>query len=220
MPAAEPSVLPMFPLEWVLLPTEELSLRIFELRYTTLVSRLMRSGDRRFGVVLISRGREVGGGEQRCDVGVMATINHCAELGGGRYLLRCTIGDRIRASQWLPDDPYPRTVADFWPDQPGEPVSDSELRAVENRIVALLERVATARGIRFLPGRDRLLGMRRRKLAALAPGQRLYALAARVPMGEADRYAVLSAPSVAERLAVLDDALDTVAAKVKFQLSE
>lgn len=37
--------LPMFPLEWVLLPGEELSLRIFELRYTVMVGDLVRSGD-------------------------------------------------------------------------------------------------------------------------------------------------------------------------------
>ena len=38
-------------------------------------------------------------------------------------------------------------------------------------------------------------------------GRRLYALAARVPMGEADRYSVLEAPSAAARLDVLRDAV-------------
>ncbi|HET9874557.1 MAG TPA: LON peptidase substrate-binding domain-containing protein [Mycobacterium sp.] len=210
--------LPMFPLEWVLLPGEELSLRIFELRYTVLVGDLMRSGDPRFGVVLIARGREVGGGEQRCDVGAMATITECSDLGSGRYMLRCLTGERIRVCEWLPDHPYPRATVTTWPDDPGNPVAERQFRDIEDRIVALHKRIAVARGTRFLPGRNALLGTRRGR--SVDPGQRLYSLACHVPMGEADRYAVLSAPSVAARLAALREAVDTVAARVEFQLSE
>lgn len=210
--------LPMFPLEWVLLPGEELSLRIFERRYTVLVGELMQSGDPRFGVVLISRGREVGGGEQRNDIGAMARITECNELGGGRYLLRCLVGERIRVQEWLPDDPYPQAVVTDWPDESGKPVSDSQFRAVEDRIFALHKRIASARGSWFMASRNQLLGGRR--LRSLEPGQRLYSLACRVPMGEADRYAVLSAPSVADRLAALTEAVDTVAARVEFERSD
>jgi Lon protease-like protein len=216
----EPVPLPMFPLEWVLLPGEELSLRIFELRYTVLVAELMRSAEPRFGVVLISRGREVGGGEKRCDVGAMATISECNELGSGRYTLRCRMGERIRVSDWLPDGPYPRATVADWPDEPAEPISDRQFRESEDRIVALLERVAVARGSRFLPGRDTLLGRGRGRPWPDDPGKRLYALASRVPMGEADRYAVLSAPSAADRLAALSEAVENVAARVEFQLSD
>lgn len=63
------AALPMFPLESVQLPGETLPLRIFEPRYRELVTDCL-AGDRRFGVVLIAAGREVGGGERRCDVGV------------------------------------------------------------------------------------------------------------------------------------------------------
>ncbi|MGH3562686.1 MAG: LON peptidase substrate-binding domain-containing protein [Mycobacterium sp.] len=210
--------LPMFPLEWVLLPGEELSLRIFELRYTVLVAELMRSGDPRFGVVLISQGREVGGGEQRCDIGAMATITECNELGSGRYTLRCLVGERIRVSEWLPDNPYPLATVATWPDEPGNPVSDGQFREIEDRIIALHKRIAAARGTRFLPGSDKLLGTRRS--GSEDAGKRLYALTSRVPMGEADRYAVLSAPSASGRLAALSEAVDTVAAMVEFQLSE
>lgn len=210
--------LPMFPLEWVLLPGEELALQIFELRYTMLVGELMRSDDPRFGVVLISHGREVGGGEQRCDVGAVAAITDCNELGSGRYRLRCLTGQRIRVCEWLPDDPYPRAAVANWPDEPGEPVTERQFGELEERIIALHKRIAVARGSRLLPGRSALLGERRGRPAD--PGQRLYSLACRVPMGEADRYAVLSAPSVADRLAALSEAVDTVAAMVEFQLSD
>ena len=207
--------LPMFPLEWVLLPGEELSLRIFELRYTTLVGDLMRSGDPRFGVVLIARGREVGGGEQRNDVGAMAAISHCSELGGGRYALRCLTGERIRVLEWLPDDPYPRAIIEQWPDEPAEPLSDNQFGELEDRIVTLHKRMAAARRRWVMPGRNAMLGGRR--LRSLEPTQRLYSLACRVPMGEADRYAVLAAPSLADRMAALHEAIETVSARVQFE---
>lgn len=206
----------MFPLEWVLLPGEELSLRIFERRYTVLVGDLMHSGDPRFGVVLIARGREVGGGEQRNDVGAMASITACTELGGGRYALRCLTGERIRVGQWLPDDPYPRADIEVWRDEPGEPVSDRQFGELEERIVALHKRMAVARGRWVTAGRDAMLGGRR--LRSLDPVQRLYSLACRVPMGEADRYAVLAAPSLSDRLAALYEAIETVSARVEFDI--
>src|SRR5579875_215149 len=108
--AGESVALPMFPLESALLPGEELPLRIFEPRYSALVRDCLRSRAKTFGVVLISRGREVGGGEQRCDVGALAAIADCADAGGGRYALRCAMGERIRVDKWLPDDPYPRAL--------------------------------------------------------------------------------------------------------------
>ncbi|CAJ1493520.1 LON peptidase substrate-binding domain-containing protein [[Mycobacterium] kokjensenii] len=207
----------MFPLEWVLLPGEELALRIFELRYTVLVGDLMRSGDPRFGVVLIARGREVGGGEQRNDVGAMARITHCDELGAGRYALRCLTGERIRVREWLADDPYPRAIVQAWPDEPGEPVDDNAFRELEDRIVLLHKRMAQAGRRWTLPGRGSLAGGRR--LRSLDPEQRLYSLACRVPMGEADRYAVLSAPSLAERMAAVYEGIETVSARLDFGTS-
>ncbi|MEO6794375.1 MAG: LON peptidase substrate-binding domain-containing protein [Mycobacterium sp.] len=208
--------LPMFPLEWVLLPGEELSLRIFEMRYTVMVGDLMRSGDPRFGVVLIARGREVGGGEQRNGVGAMASITQCNELGGGRYAMRCLTGERIRVREWLPDDPYPRANIEPWPDEPAESLSDSEFHELEDRIVALQQRMAMVRRRWVMPGRNSLLGGRR--LRSLDPTQRLYSLACRIPMGEADRYAVLAAPSLSDRMAALHEAIETVAARVEFDL--
>lgn len=38
-------------------------------------------------------------------------------------------------------------------------------------------------------------------------------------MGAADKYSVLAAPSPADRLSALRDAIDTVTAMVEFQLS-
>lgn len=206
----------MFPLESAVLPNQDLPLRIFEPRYVALVRHCVEADDP-FGVVLISRGREVGGGETRCDVGVLTRITECVDHGLDRYSLRCRTGERIRVREWLTDDPYPRAAVTLWPDEPGDPVTLEQLREVEDRVIALFERIAEARGAQ-LPGRDVLLGYD--EADADDPGPLMFGLAARIPIGTADRYAVLTAPSAADRLAALREAVDTVAEMVEFQLSE
>lgn len=205
----------MFPLEMAMLPGEQLPLRIFEPRYSAMISDCL-AGDGEFGVVLIAAGREVGGGEARNDVGALARIVEHADQGGGRYRLRCELGDRFRVTRWLDDDPYPRAETVRWPDEPGAPVTGSDITDVEDAVLSVFSLVASARG-EELPSREDLFG-------SVEPGQdagdRLFALAARIPIGQADRYAVLSAPSASARLAVLAEAVETLRAMVEFQLSE
>jgi Lon protease-like protein len=205
----------MFPLEAVFLPGDELPLRIFEPRYVQLVNDCL-AGDRAFGVVLIEAGREVGGGDQRHDVGTAARIVGHQVHDGGRYTLLCGIGERIRVNDWLPDDPYPRAVAEPWPDEAGEAVTADAIGDLEDRIMALFERIAAARDAE-LPSRYVLLGDPE---PGTGPGERLFTLASKLPMGQADRYSVLAAPSAADRLHALQDAVDTVVAMVDFQLSD
>ncbi len=209
----------MFPLETAMLPNQDLPLRIFEPRYGALVRHCLDSAEP-FGVVLISRGREVGGGDSRSDVGVLTRITECVDQGSGRYSLRCRTGERIRVRDWLSEDPYPRAAVQIWPDEPGKPVTGAELRAVEDRVLALFERIAEAQGAE-LPARDVLLGYDEAG-APGAPGaaQWLFTLASRIPIGTADRYAVLSAPSAADRLVALNEAVEALAEMVEFQLSE
>jgi len=198
-----------------MLPGEELPLRIFEPRYSALVSDCLASDDPAFGVVLISAGREVGGGDTRSDIGALAHITECADLGDGRYRLRCVIAERIRVLEWHPDDPYPRAAVEVWPDEPGAAVDVEAIRDVEDRMIALFERIAAARGAQ-VDARDVVVGADASGDAAMW----LYALASRVPMGQADRYAVLAAPTVAARVGALRDAVETVTAMVEFQLSD
>ena len=56
--------LPIFPLQSVLLPGMPVVLRIFEPRYLFMFERVLE-GSGEFGVVLIERGPEVGGGDRR-----------------------------------------------------------------------------------------------------------------------------------------------------------
>jgi Lon protease-like protein len=73
----------MFPLSSPLMPHTGVPLHVFEERYRIMV-RTCIDDDRRFGVVLIERGAEVGGGDERADVGTLAEIADAEELPDGR----------------------------------------------------------------------------------------------------------------------------------------
>ncbi|MCV7014780.1 LON peptidase substrate-binding domain-containing protein [Mycolicibacterium madagascariense] len=205
----------MFPLESVRLPGEGLPLRIFEPRYGQLVRECL-SGAGEFGVVLIAAGREVGGADVRCDVGSMAHIVESHDFGSGQYLIECEMRERFRVVSWLDDDPYPRADVEPWPDEPGSTVTGADIGVVEDRVMELFERIAAAQNA-TLPSRAELLGEPEPGQGA---GDRLYALASRVPMGQADRYSILEAPSAAARLDALREGVETVAAMIEFQLAD
>src|ERR1700730_11863947 len=93
---------PMFPLGTVLFPHAVLPLHVFEPRYRTM-TRDVLDGDQEFGVVLIERGSEVGGGDARFGVGTIAHIVQAAELADGRFALVVVGVSRLRVEHWLPD---------------------------------------------------------------------------------------------------------------------
>jgi len=98
--------LPMFPLSTVLLPGEVIPLHVFEPRYRELTEDCL-AGDGNFGVVLIARGSEVGGGDQRHEVGTIAHIEDSTRFDDGRFGLLARGTERLRVRAWLPDSPYP-----------------------------------------------------------------------------------------------------------------
>jgi len=108
-------VMPMFPLSTVLMPAMPLSLRIFEERYLKLLGDLMLDENPEFGVVLIERGAEIGGGEKRLSIGTLASVTDIGTL-DQFYGLESTGTQRFRVNAWLPDDPYPMADIDFIPD--------------------------------------------------------------------------------------------------------
>ena len=112
--------LPMFPLGTVLLPHMLLPLHIFEPRYRALIHDVL-GGDREFGVTLIERGHEVGGGDQRADVGTVARVEEAEELDDGRWVVLAAGTRRIRVERWLPEEPYPRAEVVELPEPPAEP---------------------------------------------------------------------------------------------------
>ncbi|HYI54621.1 MAG TPA: LON peptidase substrate-binding domain-containing protein [Microlunatus sp.] len=101
------AILPMFPLGMVLFPHMPLRLRVFEQRYLVMLSTLLQSDHAEFGVVLIERGQEVGGGEQRFGIGTVAEITTLGTQDGFIGLL-AQGRTRISIDAWLDDDPHPR----------------------------------------------------------------------------------------------------------------
>jgi Lon protease-like protein len=132
--------LPMFPLQTVLLPSAVLPLQIFEPRYRVMIRHCI-DGDRTFGVALIERGSEVGGGDERSSSGTLAQIVGANELPDGRWYVVVVGTQRLRIERWLPDDPYPRAIVRDWEDDVSAGAASGEqwaaLQAQARRVLAL-----------------------------------------------------------------------------------
>ncbi|MEE2630463.1 MAG: LON peptidase substrate-binding domain-containing protein [Actinomycetota bacterium] len=127
----------MLPLGTVLLPSAFMPLHLFEERYRRMIVDVLAT-DREFGVVLIRRGSEVGGGDQRCDVGTRARVLEAREAPDGRWAVTVVGLQRIRVDLWLPDDPHPVADVSPMPDRPGPGVPEPAYRSLESRLRRLL----------------------------------------------------------------------------------
>jgi uncharacterized protein len=119
--------LAMFPLAAVMFPSTELPLHVFERRYQRLTRDVM-TDSQEFGICLISRGCEVGGGDERVSIGTKVRIELAAPLDDDRWILVTRGVERIRVLEWLPDDPYPKAIVEPMPVEEPE-VSLEEVRA-------------------------------------------------------------------------------------------
>jgi uncharacterized protein len=146
----------MFPLSTVLFPEAGLPLHVFEERYRTLMGDCLAS-DGEFGVVLITRGSEVGGGDARTDVGTVARIANVAELDDGRMLVVATGVRRVRVVDWLPDDPYPRALVEDLPD-PGARCPGDVLTGAEGSLRRLRSLMSELGDVPALPHSLRISG--------------------------------------------------------------
>jgi hypothetical protein len=104
--------LPMFPLSNVVFPYMLLPLHIFEERYRALMVDLQDEVEPEFGVVLIERGWEVGGGDERADLGTVVRLLDAEEIEGGRWVAVTAGVRRARVTKWLPDAPYPMAIVE------------------------------------------------------------------------------------------------------------
>ena len=190
--------LPMFPLGSVLLPQQELSLHVFEPRYLELLETCL-AADRLFGVVLISRGSEVGGGDERTNVGTVARIDQVRPLPGGRQAVLAHGLSRLRVLTWLMDDPYPKAQVVAWPCEP-ERLAAAELASRFDAAEQLARRVWALR---------REMGSNEPEIPEDypqdSPGS--FSLANQVPLQPYDRQQLLTAPTVSARLERLTEFL-------------
>lgn len=178
----------MFPLGSIVFPTTAVPLRVFEPRYLTLLDRVLR-GDGRFGTVLIERGSEVGGGDQRFEVGTLARVLEVVGLEGGQRLIGVAGVERIRVVRWLPDDPHPWAEVESWPDAAdgAGPELVAEVRRRLERVLVLASELGADVGD---PSPE----------VGADPRLASYQLAALSPVTALDAYRLLAADGPAARL--------------------
>ena len=225
-PASERE-LAMFPLGTVVFPHALLPLHVFEPRYRAMVRDLL-AGDGEFGVVLIERGSEVGGGDVRARVGTITRLVQVSELPDGRFALTTVGVVGCDIVSWFPDDPYPRALV--------RPRRDPDLSADDQeRAVALVDTVTTRlREVWSLHARldPRVVAPADLEIAgaevAAAPDDVVgaavstasYLLCGRAPVGPFDAQRLLEAPDALARLEYLIAMLDDEVAVVRAQLDE
>jgi len=204
-PRGEPVTYPlgMFPLSTVLFPEAGLPLHVFEERYRALMTRCL-DADGEFGVVLIARGSEVGGGDLRVDVGTVARIANVAELDDGRMLVVATGVRRVRVEEWLDEEPYPRALVEDLPDPTGA-CSGEVLAAAEGSLRRLRSLLSELGDVPALPHSLRISGDQEQV------GWQLCDMA---PLVSLDLQRLLVADGLAERMVLLTDLCDAMSGDV------
>jgi Lon protease-like protein len=182
----------MFPLGLVHFPHVFLPLQVFEPRYRALTLDCL-DGDREFGVVLIERGSEVGGGDLRFGVGTVTSIIDVGFNERGMIRLATVGVRRIAVSRWLPDDPYPCAEVE---DLPEPAMGDRELEQMAD-----VERLVR----RALALRQELNEPAAPFDVALDddPARALFQLAAVAPLGPADQQRLLAVEAPGPFLSLL-----------------
>jgi Lon protease-like protein len=179
----------MFPLGTVLFPTMLLPLHVFEPRYRALVDDCV-AGDGEFGVTLIERGSEVGGGDVRTDVGTVARIVQVERFEDGRFAVAAVGTRRIRIERWLADDPYPRAEVVDWEDVGTTETALDEADALFRRALALAAELGEAPAPLDVELAD-------------DPAMATFQIGALAPLGPLDRQALLATERPDDRVTLL-----------------
>ena len=179
--------MPLFPLHVVLFPGSAMPLHVFEPRYRALMDRVL-SEDRRFGVLAIRRGREVGGYADTFRVGTVAVIEQVQRAPDGSMAIIVTGHERFALDVRLPDDPYPIGELTMLDEDLGEQPSKelAPARAAVNRYLSVVARVH---------GDDVVAPTLPEELAAAS-----FALASTLSLDLPERQRLLEAPDAANRL--------------------
>ena len=187
----------MFPLQSVLFPSAVLPLHVFEPRYRELTRHAL-DGDREFGVTLIERGSEVGGGDARFAIGTRAHIVEAAELPDGRWALVAVGVRRISVVRWLPDAPFPQAKVDDL----AEPAPGPDVDALRAEAERWLRRALALRAELGYPVAPATVEL------ADDPVTAAFQIGALAPMGPADAQRVLQVANTDDRLRLLAQLLE------------
>jgi Lon protease-like protein len=184
--------LAMFPLGTVLLPGGVLPLHVFEPRYRTLVRDCLAQDDPEFGVVLIERGPEAGGDDQRFGIATVAEIRELGALGDDIAVI-ARGGRRVEVVEWLEDDPHPVAVVRDLP----ELEWDERLRSLRDQAEFVVRR-AVLRASEFVE-----LPWAADAELSDDPVASSWQLAGIAPIGPLDQLALLRSTNLAQLLARL-----------------
>ena len=184
------AVMPMFPLSTVLMPGMPLPLRIFEERYLKLLGDLLGAETPEFGVVLISCGPEVGGGEKRMNIGTIASVTNIGTT-EQFYGLESVGSRRFRVNAWLPDDPYPLADIDFIPDLIWDDTLMPARVHLETKVRQLLAFASEFGDLQYGPDVE----------FSDDPMEACWQLAGVLPVGELDQMDLLGSQSAEELIA-------------------
>ncbi|MGS0686921.1 LON peptidase substrate-binding domain-containing protein [Nakamurella sp. GG22] len=187
--------MPLFPLGLVLYPGVMLPLHIFEDRYRLLVKELLElpDGARRFGVVAIKAGREVGtdGITALHTVGCTAELRYAEAYQDGRFDIISTGMDRFRLVGVQHTEPL-RGDVELLPEvasAPAQPLADRVRRLFTSYRQALIQAQGAAddddEGIPALPG---------------DPTELSYLVAAAMILDLTEKQQLLDAATVDDRL--------------------
>jgi hypothetical protein len=190
----------MFPLSAVLFPHAAMPLHVFEPRYRELMRDCL-AGDARFGIVLIERGSEVGGGDQRGALGTRGVITEAAELPDGRWVLEVEGEALIEVEEWLPDDPYPMALVRAVTSVPAAEDARPLVGAAGQRVRRARALMAEQGGAPPLPAELALDGGGDVDLAA-------WRLCAVAPLSAYDAQRLLTADGAPERLRLLAELME------------
>ena len=177
--------IPMFPLGSVLFPHMPLQLRIFEDRYLAMLASMIETERTEFGVVLIERGQEVGGGEHRYSYGTVASVTQMA-AGDGFVGLVALGAERIEVVEWLDDRPFPRAEVRELDDLEWSDDLDT-LRHTADTAVRRILAIASEFSDQYWPPDVALSD---------DPAEAAWQLAAIAPVGEVDQLRLLRSTSM------------------------
>lgn len=221
-----PYRLAMFPLGQPLLPGRLLPLRVFEPRYLALLRHCLQMESPEFGVVLIERGFEVGGGDQRTMVGTAVGILETLRRPTGDVAVVGVGRRRVRVLEWLPDDPHPWALVEDWPDSETNldncaPSERAGSDLAGDLISISLERLRTLAELSGLPERHHdAIERLATATDVLDTSEMTFALAATAGFGAADQQRLLCSAGAMDRLRTMQELLDDMEAVVRFQRGE
>lgn len=218
--------LPAFPLSMAHLPGDEVSLRVFEDRYLSMLASLeavARTGDEPcFATMLIERGSEVGGGDVRSSWGTTVLVENI-EHGPVWSHVVGRAASAIVVRGWVTEHPYP--------------VASVEMQTEESLDEAVRFDVASAMSVLarsvlqlFDPSRLPVTETVVRRLSVIADGRwwtdsvtddelwRAYwRLARALPCGPLDRHSLLGPGPLPERVRRARDIAEHLADIIAFR---